>query len=102
MSDRVEQRARVLLEGAHLVEARRVCARRGEVERRHAVPRRPEQRGHLVPAPTRMSDGGGVRRDDSSARFRDDGMIGYIRCTKGPGARLSHHVKYMYFLEKSD
>uniref|UniRef100_A0A0E0JTD6 Uncharacterized protein n=2 Tax=Oryza punctata TaxID=4537 RepID=A0A0E0JTD6_ORYPU len=54
--DGVEQRARVLLEGAHLVDARRVRARRGHVERRRAVPRGAQRGDHPVPAPRTVAE----------------------------------------------
>ncbi len=52
----VEQRPRVLLEGAHLVDARRVRARRGHVERRRAVPRGAQRGDHPVPAPRAVAE----------------------------------------------
>jgi hypothetical protein len=64
----VQQRARVVLEGGRVAEPARVGARRGEVERVHAVARGAEQRGDAVPAPPAVARA--VNEDDALRAIR--------------------------------
>jgi len=83
-AERVQQRARVVLEGGRVAEAARVGARGREVRRVHAVARRAENRGHAVPAPADVPRA--VHQDDARRAL---GRRGNRRRGHGSGRLLA-------------